>query len=58
MADPNEQGISGPPTAGDEAATLLGSLERQRATFAWKWLRSRLGVLASQNRCETWSNHP
>ena len=25
-----------PPFAGDEAATLLGSLERQRATFAWK----------------------
>ncbi len=26
----------GPPSAGDEATTLLGSLERQRATFAWK----------------------
>ena len=26
----------GPPAAGDEVATLLGSLERQRATFAWK----------------------
>jgi len=26
----------GPPSAGDEVATLLGSLERQRATFAWK----------------------
>lgn len=25
-----------PPVAGTEAATLLGSLERQRATFAWK----------------------
>jgi hypothetical protein len=25
-----------PPVAGDETATLLGSLERQRATFAWK----------------------
>ena len=25
-----------PPLAGDEAATLLGSLDRQRATFAWK----------------------
>lgn len=25
-----------PPLAGDEAATLLGFLERQRATFAWK----------------------
>jgi hypothetical protein len=25
-----------PPVAGDEAATLAGSLDRQRATFAWK----------------------
>jgi hypothetical protein len=25
-----------PPLAGDEAATLLGFLERQRATFGWK----------------------
>ena len=25
-----------PPMAGDEAATLVGFLERQRATFAWK----------------------
>jgi hypothetical protein len=25
-----------PPAVGDEASTLLGSLERQRATFAWK----------------------
>jgi hypothetical protein len=25
-----------PPIAGDEVATLLGSLERQRATLAWK----------------------
>jgi hypothetical protein len=25
-----------PPIAGDEAVTLLGFLERQRATFAWK----------------------
>ena len=25
-----------PPLAGDEADTLVGSLERQRATFAWK----------------------
>ena len=31
MEIPNE-----PPVAGDEAATLVGSLERQRATFAWK----------------------
>jgi hypothetical protein len=26
----------GPPIAGDETATLLGSLERQRAIFGWK----------------------
>lgn len=25
-----------PPISGDEVATLLGSLDRQRATFAWK----------------------
>ncbi|HVE91324.1 MAG TPA: DinB family protein [Actinomycetota bacterium] len=28
--------LDGPPIAGDETATLLGSLERQRRTFAWK----------------------
>ena len=28
--------FTGPPPAGDEAAILLGSLERQRAIFAWK----------------------
>ena len=27
---------SEPPVAGDETDTLLGSLERQRAIFAWK----------------------
>jgi len=32
----NEQGHPEPPVAGDETATLLGSLERQRATLAWK----------------------
>jgi hypothetical protein len=31
-----EQGRWQPPVAGDEGATLLGFLERQRATFAWK----------------------
>ncbi len=36
MTDNHNREISGPPAAGDEAATLLGSLERQRATFAWK----------------------
>jgi hypothetical protein len=30
------RGFPEPPFAGDETATLLGSLERQRATFAWK----------------------
>jgi Protein of unknown function (DUF664) len=32
----SEQGHPEPPVAGDETATLLGSLERQRATLAWK----------------------
>jgi hypothetical protein len=32
----NERGRAEPPAAGDETATLLGSLDRQRATFAWK----------------------
>jgi hypothetical protein len=32
----DEQGHPEPPVAGDETATLLGSLERQRATLAWK----------------------
>jgi Protein of unknown function (DUF664) len=36
MTVPGGQPIFGLPTAGDEVATLLGSLERQRATFAWK----------------------
>ena len=31
-----ESGSVEPPVAGDEIATLLGYLERQRATFAWK----------------------
>src|SRR5919112_6583077 len=30
------QSSAEPPDAGDETATLLGFLERQRATFAWK----------------------
>jgi hypothetical protein len=33
---PDEQGHVEPPFAGDETATLLGSLDRQRATLAWK----------------------
>jgi hypothetical protein len=32
----SEMGRPEPPIASDEAATLLGYLERQRATFAWK----------------------
>jgi hypothetical protein len=36
IEDQFEQGRWEPPSAGDEAATLLGFLERQRATFAWK----------------------
>lgn len=36
MTDPVERGHPEPPLAGDETANLLGSLERQRATLAWK----------------------
>jgi Protein of unknown function (DUF664) len=36
MANTPQEIPSGPPVAGDEIATLLGSLERQRATFSWK----------------------
>ncbi|MGX7681394.1 DinB family protein [Jatrophihabitans sp. DSM 45814] len=36
MADLNEAAYPEPPVAGDETATLLGSLDRARATFAWK----------------------
>ncbi len=36
MTDAIGQARIAPPLAGDETATLLGSLERQRATFAWK----------------------
>jgi hypothetical protein len=36
MTDRDEQSWPEPPVAGDETATLLGSLERQRATLAWK----------------------
>lgn len=36
MTHPDEQRPAEPPLAGDETATLLGSLERQRATLAWK----------------------
>jgi hypothetical protein len=36
MAGTEGEGFPEPPFAGDEVVTLLGSLERQRATFAWK----------------------
>ena len=36
MTDLDEQGRPQPPSAGDEVATLLGFLEFQRATLAWK----------------------
>ncbi|MGI5523086.1 DinB family protein [Micromonospora sp. CA-259024] len=36
MTNADEAGHSEPPIAGDETATLLGSLDRQRATLAWK----------------------
>ena len=36
MTDVDEQGRPEPPAAGDETATLVGFLEYQRATFAWK----------------------
>ena len=36
MTYPGEQSPPEPPVAGDETATLLGSLERERAILAWK----------------------
>lgn len=36
MTDNNSAGRIEPPLAGTEAETLAGSLNRQRATFAWK----------------------
>src|SRR5207245_9071404 len=36
MADTIEPGPPEPPIAGNEIDTMLGSLERQRATLAWK----------------------
>ena len=36
MSDENAPGYPELPAVGSEAATLMGSLERQRATFAWK----------------------
>ena len=36
VTDLDEQGRPEPPIAGDESATLLGYLDFQRATMAWK----------------------
>src|SRR6201993_1149168 len=36
MAELDEHGRPEPPVAADEAATLLGFLDYQRATLAWK----------------------
>jgi hypothetical protein len=36
MSEQQAQGYPEPPAVGEEASTLVGSLERQRATFAWK----------------------
>jgi uncharacterized protein DUF664 len=36
MTEQDSQGRAEPPVAGDETATLLGSLDRERAIFAWK----------------------
>ncbi len=36
MSDRDREVLTEPPVAGNEADTLVGSLERQRATFAWK----------------------
>ena len=36
MTDIDEQGRTEPPVAADEVATLLGFLDYQRQTFAWK----------------------
>ena len=51
MIEPQPDSRPHPPVAGDEIATLLGVLERNRATFAWKCggldaagLRATVGV--------------
>ena len=36
MTDLEHEPWPEPPLAGDEAAAIIGALERQRATFAWK----------------------
>ncbi|HVF06592.1 MAG TPA: DinB family protein [Frankiaceae bacterium] len=53
MTDQTGRRRAEPPAAGDEIATQLGALDRQRATFAWKCggldpegLRATVGVSA------------
>jgi hypothetical protein len=46
MSEQQRQGHPEPPAVGDEAATLVGSLERQRATFEWKCAGLGAGDLA------------
>jgi len=36
MRNEDTRGYPEPPAVGSDAATLMGSLERQRATFGWK----------------------
>lgn len=53
MGDSEDKIRAEPPAAGDDISTMLGSLERVRATFAWKCgglepegLRAKVGVSA------------
>src|SRR5689334_12137377 len=48
MAVPDAQGRPEPPFAGDETTTLLGFLEWQRATLAWKCSGLRAAGLAAR----------
>jgi len=50
MTDLDEQGRPEPPLAGDETATLLGFLEYQRETFAWKCAGLDAAGLAALSR--------
>jgi uncharacterized damage-inducible protein DinB len=47
MRDIDEHGRPEPPVAGNEAETLIGFLEYQRATFAWKTARLDSAGLAA-----------
>jgi hypothetical protein len=61
MSDNNQSVLREPPVAGDETATLLGSLERQRAIFAWKCgALDAAGVRATRRRWPTaaWTDWP